>query len=87
MADGCRCGCGHGDQAEVALAATLGRYAGDERIAEVARQAAALAVLERFGVNHCCGAHLSLREGAAAAGVELSGLLRALEEAAGRRAS
>jgi len=68
------------------VAARLGRYAGDERIGDVAREPAALAVLERFGVNHCCGAHLSLREGAAAAGVELSGLLRALEEVGGRRA-
>jgi|SoiMetStandDraft_5_1073268.scaffolds.fasta_scaffold352718_1 iron-sulfur cluster repair protein YtfE (RIC family) len=85
MTVACRCGGGHGDEA-AAVAARLGRYAGDERIGDVAREPAALAVLERFGVNHCCGAHLSLREGAAAAGVELSGLLRALEEVGGRRA-
>jgi iron-sulfur cluster repair protein YtfE (RIC family) len=86
MTEACRCGCGHADQA-AAVAAKLGRYAGDERVGDVAREEAALAVLERFGVNHCCGAHLSLREGAAAAGVELPVLLRALEAAAGRRAS
>jgi iron-sulfur cluster repair protein YtfE (RIC family) len=39
-------------------------------------------VLQRLGVNHCCGAHLTLREAAAAAGVELPVLLRALDEAA-----
>ncbi|HEU4369375.1 MAG TPA: DUF542 domain-containing protein [Methylomirabilota bacterium] len=74
------CGCGHGDRGP-AIATRPGRYAGDERIGEVARNPGALAVLERFGLNHCCGGHLSLREGAAAAGVQLPALLRALEEA------
>ena len=79
------CGCGHGDTG-LAIAARPGRYAGDERVGEVARDPGALAVLERFGLNHCCGGHLSLREGAAAAGVELPALLRALEEARERPA-
>lgn len=74
------CGCGHGDK-RLTIAARLERYAGDERVGEVAREPGARAVLERFGLNHCCGGHLSLREGAAAAGVELPALLRALEEA------
>jgi iron-sulfur cluster repair protein YtfE (RIC family) len=65
------------------IAAPAGRYTGAERVGDVAREAAALAVLERFGLNHCCGAHLSLREAAAAAGVELAALLRALQEAVG----
>ena len=85
MAESCGCGCGHGDKG-LAIAARPGRYAGDERVADVAREPAALAVLERFGLNHCCGGHLSLREGAAAAGADLAALLRALEEAAGRAA-
>jgi iron-sulfur cluster repair protein YtfE (RIC family) len=75
------CGCGHAGKT-LTIAPAAARYAGDERVADVAREPAALAVLERFGVNHCCGAHLSLREGAAAAGVELPALLRALEDAA-----
>ena len=83
MAESCGCGCGHGDQG-LAVAARPARYAGHERVGDVARDAAALTVLERFGLNHCCGGHLSLREGAAAAGAELPALLRALEEAAGR---
>ncbi len=36
-------------------------------VAEVARDPSALEVLKRMGINHCCGAHLSLREAAAAA--------------------
>jgi hypothetical protein len=33
-------------------------------------------------MNHCCGANVTLREAAAAAGIELPALLRALDEAA-----
>lgn len=85
MAESCGCGCGHVDRG-LLIAARRGHYDGDERVGDVAREPAALAVLERFGLNHCCGGHLSLREGAAAAGVELPALLHALEEAAGRAA-
>jgi iron-sulfur cluster repair protein YtfE (RIC family) len=85
MAESCGCGCGHGDQG-LQIGSRPGRYTGGERVADVAQDSAALAVLERFGLNHCCGGHLSLREGAAAAGAELPTLLRALEEAAGRAA-
>jgi iron-sulfur cluster repair protein YtfE (RIC family) len=38
----------------------------------------ALEVLKANGINHCCGAHLTLREAAAAAGTSLDGLLEAL---------
>jgi tRNA 2-thiouridine synthesizing protein A len=38
----------------------------------------AMETLDRFGINHCCGAHLSLREAAAAAGVPLTTVLEAL---------
>jgi iron-sulfur cluster repair protein YtfE (RIC family) len=50
-------------------------------VAEVSGDPRALKVLERLGINHCCGAHLSLGEAAAAAGVPLAELLRALDEA------
>ena len=60
------------------------RFSGDERMSDVARAPETLAVLELFGLNHCCGGHLSLREGAAAAGVALGALLHSLEEATGR---
>ena len=85
MAESCGCGCGHADKG-LRIAVRPGRYAGDERVGDVACDPAALVVLERFGLNHCCGGHLSLREGAAAAGADLAALLRALEEAAGRAA-
>ena len=74
MATSCGCGCGHHGGARE----TAGRYTGDTLVREVAADASGLAVLERFGLNHCCGAHLSLRESAAAAGVSLDVLLAAL---------
>lgn len=72
MTKSCGCGCGHQDAARVE------RYTEATTLGEAARDAAARAILERFGVNHCCGAHLSLREGAAAAGVRLDEILSAL---------
>src|SRR4029453_9699999 len=38
----------------------------------------ALELFKRAGITHCCGAHLSLREAAAAAGAPLGALLLAL---------
>jgi iron-sulfur cluster repair protein YtfE (RIC family) len=80
MANACGCGCGHATREVKTLAPA--RYAGHEQVGDVARNPGARAVLERFGVNHCCGAGLSLRESAAAAGAELPALLSALEKAA-----
>lgn len=37
-----------------------------------------LEVMKEMGVNHCCGAHLTLTEAAAAAGIPLDMLLKAL---------
>ena len=37
-------------------------------------------VLEALGLNHCCGAHLTLTEAAASAGVPLERVLAALGE-------
>lgn len=44
----------------------------------IRRHAGALELFKRAGINHCCGAHLSLREAAAAAGAPLGALLLAL---------
>ena len=44
----------------------------------VRRQPDALEILKALGINHCCGAHLTLAEAAAAAGVSLDALRAAL---------
>ena len=77
MTTSCRCACGHFPAEARGEAAP--RYQAETIVAEVVRDPAGRAVLERFGVNHCCGAHLSLREGAAAAGVPIEALLAALD--------
>ncbi|HET7341413.1 MAG TPA: DUF542 domain-containing protein [Methylomirabilota bacterium] len=81
MADSCSCGCGHGKT--LTLAPPARRYTADDRVGDIARDPTALAVLARLGLNHCCGGGLSLREGAAAAGVPLEHVLRELAAAAG----
>jgi iron-sulfur cluster repair protein YtfE (RIC family) len=48
----------------------------------VRHHAGALEILQRAGINHCCGAHLPLREAAAAAGAPLGALLLALNQPA-----
>jgi len=53
-------------------------------VAEVKDRPGALDVLQHFGLNHCCGAHLTLRESAASAGARLDDLLEALARAGGR---
>ena len=77
MTTSCQCACAHA-VAEARRPAAP-RYQGGTIVAEVVRDPAGRAVLERFGVNHCCGAHLSLQEGAAAAGVPIETLLAALD--------
>ena len=74
MAKTCGCGCGHGDE----LRAEGARYTAATTVGDAARDPAGRAVLERFGLDRCCGGGLSLREGAAAAGVPLDDLLAAL---------
>ena len=71
--------CSSGTLTEAMQAST--RITPEQIVAEVSTRPGALEVLQRLGINHCCGAHLSLREGAAAAGVPLDQVLRALDEA------
>jgi iron-sulfur cluster repair protein YtfE (RIC family) len=53
----------------------------EQTVADVAgHRAGALEIMKELGINHCCGAHLTLREAAAAAGVPLDALLAALNE-------
>jgi iron-sulfur cluster repair protein YtfE (RIC family) len=51
----------------------------ERTVAELTRDPRVLEVLKAKGINHCCGAHLSLREAAAAAGVPLDEILAAIE--------
>ena len=48
--------------------------------------AGALDIMKEMGINHCCGAHLTLREAAASAGVPLEALLDALNRPAAVKA-
>ncbi len=73
MTKSCGCGCGHRDAAP-----PVERYTAATPVGDIARDAAGRAILEAFGLNHCCGAHLTLREGAAAAGVAVDDVLAAL---------
>jgi iron-sulfur cluster repair protein YtfE (RIC family) len=53
----------------------------EQTVADVTgHRAGALEIMKELGINHCCGAHLTLREAAAAAGVPLDALLAALNE-------
>jgi len=59
----------------------------ERTVEDVSRQSpGALAVLKAKGINHCCGAHLTLREAAAAAGTPLHELLEALGTLEGKPA-
>ena len=53
----------------------------EEIVGDVAhRHAGALEVMKQMGINHCCGAQLTLTQAAAAAGVPIGALLEALNE-------
>jgi iron-sulfur cluster repair protein YtfE (RIC family) len=55
----------------------------ERTVGDVAQQyPAALEAMKALGINHCCGAHLSLAEAAAAAGVPLPRLLEAIRRVA-----
>ena len=75
MAHDCRC---H-QASHVALNQDRAPVHAGQTVAEVASQSAgALEIMKELGINHCCGAHLTLSEAAAAAGVPLAALLAAL---------
>jgi uncharacterized protein (DUF2249 family) len=71
------CECDHAST--VAHHETLRPVRADDTVADVAhRYAGALQTMKAMGINHCCGAHLTLSEAAAAAGVPVGALLAAL---------
>ena len=71
------CGCSaHSATATQGAGAPI---SGDLTVGDVAhRYAGTLDIMKETGINHCCGAHLTLREAAAAAGIGLPALLDAL---------
>ena len=77
-----QCGCGHGSGPKVDTVQAETPIRADETVGDVARRPRTLDVLKDLGINHCCGAHLTLREAAAAAGTPLETLLAALNEGA-----
>jgi len=53
----------------------------EQTVADVAQhRAGTLETMKEMGINHCCGAHLTLQEAAAAAGVPIDALLAALND-------
>jgi iron-sulfur cluster repair protein YtfE (RIC family) len=77
MADQCSC---HHDS-PTALETSASPVRAEQTVADVARHhAGALETMKELGINHCCGAHLTVTEAAAAAGVSLDARLAALNE-------
>lgn len=72
--------CGRHHDAPVVVDQSLPPVRAEQTVADVVHErAGALDVMKELGINHCCGAHLTLREAAAAAGVPLDTVLAALE--------
>ena len=58
---------------------TQGMIEADQIVGDVAHShPGALEIMQHMGVNHCCGAQLTLAEAAAAADVPIDALLAAL---------
>jgi len=73
------CSCRH--DLPMALETPPSPVRAEQTVADVAQhRGGALEIMKEQGINHCCGAHLTLREAAAAAGVPLDALLTALNE-------
>lgn len=83
----CGCGCHESSTPTMQrLGTPAARVRPEQTVAQVSEAyPGALGVFKEMGVNHCCGAHLSLAEAAASAGVELDTLLAALNQAVASR--
>src|SRR5262245_3332412 len=76
------CGC-RARQTLTGEARPNGPISAQDRVGEVVRDhPAALEVLKEEGINHCCGAQLTLSEAAAATGVDIARLLTVLNAVA-----
>lgn len=83
MSQTCGCGCSHGASPGPVDAEPGARtlvLVPEDKVATVAlRSPDALLVLQRLGIDICCGGHLTLAQAAASAGVPVQTLLRALD--------
>ena len=62
-------------------AATAPRATAADVVGEIGgRSPRAFEAMKQLGVNHCCGAHLTLAEAAAAAGIPLDALITAVND-------
>ncbi len=72
------CGCHSGGAMR---STTLPLVTAEQTVGDVAHHyPGTLEVMKDMGINHCCGAQLTLAEAAASAGVPLDALLKALNE-------
>jgi hypothetical protein len=77
------CGC-HPGEAHGARTTATGPIRADQLVGQITRDCAgALEVMKSLGINHCCGAGLTLAEAATAAGVCVRRVLDALNGCAG----
>jgi uncharacterized protein DUF542 len=77
------CGCQHGSSGDCGNA--LAPIRPEETVGEVVRRIpGALQIMKEMGINHCCGAGLTLAEAAASVGMPVGTVLAALSE--GQRA-
>ena len=85
MAQTCECGCRHGTSPSSAPVGKETRRPAlmpeDTVAAAAVRTPFALLVLQRFGIDACCGGPLTLAQAAALAGIPVETLLLALEPA------
>ena len=85
MGQTCECGCRHGaSPSPVEADRTVRTLAPlpEDTVEAAARQSPhGLPILQRFGIDTCCGGHLTLEQAAASAGVPVETVLRALEAA------
>jgi iron-sulfur cluster repair protein YtfE (RIC family) len=74
------CGCHHGSSTDPV--GSLAPVRPEETVGEIVqRDPGALEIMKQMGINHCCGAGLTLTEAAASVGAPLASLLAALNRA------
>jgi regulator of cell morphogenesis and NO signaling len=78
------CGCQHGSSSN-AVDSVVAPARPEETVGEIVqRDPGALEIMKGLGINHCCGAGLTLAEAAASVGTSVGTVLAALN--AGRKA-